>query len=88
MSQIIPIRDLKNTSEISEKCKAANEHIFVTKNGYGYMVIMSMEVYTRSMAQFDLYRKLKEAEDELEKGVECIPADKFFTQLKAKYEKL
>ena len=57
MAQIIPIRDLKNTSEISEKCRAANEPIFVTKNGYGDMVVMSMEVYTRSMAQLDLYRK-------------------------------
>lgn len=35
MAHIIPIRDLKNTSEISEKCRAANEPIFVTKNGYG-----------------------------------------------------
>ena len=59
MAHIIPIRDLKNTSEISEKCRAANEPIFVTKNGYGDMVVMSMEVYTRSMAQLDLYKNLK-----------------------------
>ena len=41
MPQIIPIKDLKNTSEISEMCHRATEPIYVTKNGYGDMVIMS-----------------------------------------------
>lgn len=65
MAQIIPIRDLKNTAAISEKCQASNEPIFITKNGYGDMVLMSMEVYNRTMAKLDLYSKLKEAEDEI-----------------------
>ena len=69
MPQIIPIRDLKNTSEISEKCKASNEPIFVTKNGYGDMVVMSMEVYNRTMAKMDLYQKQKKAEDQLLSGI-------------------
>ena len=43
MPQIIPIRDLKNTSEVSERCHATSEPIFITKNGYGDMVLMSME---------------------------------------------
>ena len=41
MPQIIPIKDLKNTSEISDMCHKAAEPIYVTKNGYGDMVIMS-----------------------------------------------
>ena len=45
MPQIIPIKDLKNTSEISDMCHKAEEPIYVTKNGYGDMVIMSMETY-------------------------------------------
>ena len=88
MAHIIPIRDLKNTSEISEKCRAANEPIFVTKNGYGDMVLMSMEVYTRSMAQLDLYRNLKEAENELDSGAPTVSARDFLTGLKTKHEKL
>ena len=44
MPQIIPIRDLKKTSELSQMCKNATEPIFITKNGYGDMVIMSMEM--------------------------------------------
>ena len=45
MPHIIPIKDLKNTSEISDMCHKTEEPIYVTKNGYGDMVIMSMETY-------------------------------------------
>lgn len=45
MPQIIPIKELKNTSEISEMCHRTEEPIYITKNGYGDMVIMSMENY-------------------------------------------
>lgn len=49
MPQIIPIKDLKKTSEISEMCHNTNEPVFITKNGYGDMVIMSMEAYEETM---------------------------------------
>lgn len=45
MPRIIPIRDLKNTTHISQMCKESKEPIFVTKNGYGDMVVMSLEAY-------------------------------------------
>lgn len=88
MAQIIPIRDLKDTAVISERCKASNEPIFVTKNGYGDMVVMSMEYYTQTMAQIDLYRKLKVADDELQNGEPTVSAKDFMAGLKTKYEKL
>jgi len=47
MAQIIPIKDLKDTSTLSAKVNASEEPIFITKNGYGDMVIMSMAVYER-----------------------------------------
>jgi hypothetical protein len=43
LPQIIPIKDLKKTSELSEMCRQSKEPVFITKNGYGDMVIMSME---------------------------------------------
>ena len=43
MPQIIPIKDLKNTSEISDMCHKAEEPIYVTKNGYGDMGFMSQQ---------------------------------------------
>ena len=57
--QIVPIRDLRNTNEISERCRQSAEPIFITKNGYGDMVIMSMETYERTVAMAEVYRKLK-----------------------------
>lgn len=46
MLEIRPISDLRNTNEISELCHTKKEPVFITKNGYGDLVIMSMETYT------------------------------------------
>ena len=83
--QIVPIRDLRDTNMISERCKRSREPIFVTKNGYGDMVLMSMETYERSIALTDVYRKLMEAERELEQG-KGIDGKSAFAALRAKYE--
>lgn len=45
MPKIIPITDLRNTTKISELCHEKNEPVFITKNGYSDLVIMSMEAY-------------------------------------------
>jgi len=68
MPKIIPIRDLKNTSEISQMCQASDEPIFVTKNGYGDMVIMSIKLYEEKMFMLDVYQKLRDAEQQLTEG--------------------
>ena len=65
MPQIIPIKDLKNTSEISELCHKAQGPIYVTKNGYGDMVIMSMEIYERTMHQINMYREIEISERQI-----------------------
>ena len=83
--QIIPIRDLRNTNEISERCKASNEPIFITKNGYGDMVLMSMETYQRTVAMSEVYRKLMEAETELAAG-QAVDGKSAFADLRARYE--
>ena len=84
MAQIIPIRDLKDTTAISERCKQTNEPIFVTKNGYGDMVVMSIDVYNRTFAEMRLYKELKEAEDEIARG-EGISFVQFQAKVKEKY---
>ena len=68
MPQIIPIKDLKNTSEISEMCHKTDEPIYVTKNGYGDMVIMSMEIYESTMRQIAMYRDIEISEKQVEAG--------------------
>ncbi len=66
MPQIIPIKDLKNTSEISEMCHKSDEPIYITKNGYGDMVIMSIERYERAMRQLSMYQSIEISEKQLE----------------------
>lgn len=68
MPRIIPIRDLKDTTAISQMCNESNEPVYITKNGYGDMVIMSMKAYEEKMFMADVYAKLAEAEAEVREG--------------------
>lgn len=71
MPNIRPISDLRNnTNEISEFCHNSREPIFITKNGIGDMVVMSVETYERQQALMSLYAKLAEAEEEIANGAE------------------
>ena len=84
MPQIIPIRDLKNTGEVSQMCKESDEPIYITKNGYGDMVIMSMEVYRQKMFILDIYDKLMAAEEEIKTG-KILDADFSVKSIREKY---
>lgn len=84
MPQIIPIRDLKNTSEISDRCHASQEPIFITKNGYGDMVIMSLETYEKQMRLLDVYSKLAVAEEQVKTG-KVITGDTSMKGLRERY---
>ncbi len=84
MPQIIPIRDLKNTSEISQKCHSSNEPIFITKNGYGDMVIMSLKTYEENMFLSTVYGKLGEAEKQFAEG-KVLNGDVSLKSIREKY---
>ncbi len=84
MPQIIPIKDLKNTAEISDMCHKAAEPIYVTKNGYGDMVIMSMETYESTMRQIAMYRDIEISEKQIKAG-QVKDARTALREMKAKY---
>ena len=84
MPRIIPIRDLKDTAAISQMCSESTEPIYITKNGYGNMVIMSMEAYEKMMFMSDVYSKLAEAEAEVREG-KVSDAREGLTALREKY---
>lgn len=84
MPQIIPIRDLKNTSEISRMCKEADEPIFITKNGYGDMVIMSIEMYEERMFMLEVYSKLVASEEQIAEG-KVLDGDASLRRIREKY---
>ena len=85
MPQIRPITDLRNTNEISEICHKQNEPIFITKNGYGDLVVMSIETYERQLAIVDVYKKLAEAESQIAQGMPLLDGEEVFKKLRDKY---
>ena len=84
MPQIIPIRDLRDTIKVSEMCNSSKEPVFITKNGYGDMVIMSMATYEEMLARVDIYNKVMESKGEIESG-EYSDGGEVMARLKAKY---
>jgi len=84
MPMIMPINKLRNTTEISELCHKLNEPIFITKNGYGDLVIMSIEAYEKRIFLSDVYNKLAEAETQFNKG-ELVDAEEVLENLRRKF---
>ena len=81
---IIPMRDMKNTVEIERKCVEANGPVFVTKNGYGKLVVMDIEYYERTMRQMQEAAALVVGLDDTENGRLRAGAD-VLSEMKAKY---
>ena len=68
--KIIPMRDLKNTVEVERQCKEEQGPIFVTKNGYGRLVVMDIEYYENTIQKMEEARLLIEALEDAEEG--CV----------------
>ena len=85
MPRIIPIRDLRNTGEISRLAHAEQEPIFVTKNGYSDLVVMSAELYDRFASVLKIDQAIFEAEEEMSKVAESMDVEEAFVALDKKY---
>ena len=71
MPNIRPISDLRNNAnEISDFCRQTREPVYITRNGSGDMVVLSIEEYERQQALIDLYGKLAVAEQEIASGAQ------------------
>ena len=67
MSMIRPVSDLRNNfAEISKTVHESAQPVFLTKNGFGDMVVLSMEAYENLQFESEVYFKLQEAEREAE----------------------
>lgn len=83
MPNIRPISDLRNNAnEISELCHREREPVFITKNGVGDLVVMSIDTYERQQALLELYGKLSEAEGEIVNGAKGEDFFKFAKKLR------
>ncbi len=85
MPMIMPIRDLRNTSDISELAHKSQEPIFITKNGYSDLVVMSAELYERFAQINKVDQAIYEAEKEVEEGAQPIALNAAMNMLNQKY---
>lgn len=82
--QIIPMRDLKDTVKVEKICEESQEPVFITKNGYGKLVVMTIDTYE------NLYDKIKErilieqGLDDVKNG-RVIDGEEVMRRIKEKY---
>lgn len=88
MPLIMPIKDLRNTNKISEIAHKEQEPIFITKNGYSDLVVMSSELYDRFASTNRIDQAIDESEQEILNGADAIDADIVFAELEKKHFKI
>lgn len=85
MPMIKPITELRNTTEIADLCHTKKEPIFITKNGYGDLVIMSIEVYEELVGVTQTDQAISEAEKEYEADGVLLDAKDALASLRRKH---
>jgi len=84
MPMIRPVSDLRNNfADISRLVHETSQPVFLTKNGHGDMVVMSMEAYERKQFESEIYFKLKEAELEAAATSKRFSHKEVFDELRA-----
>jgi len=66
--KIIPMRDLKNTVEVEKHCVKEQGPVYVTKNGYGRLVVMDIEYYEKTMQKIYEAKAVIEGLKDLKEG--------------------
>lgn len=84
MPVIVPIKEMKNTNKFSDFCTKQNEPIYVTKNGYGDMVVMNINYYENVVENFVMREKILVGIDDMKKG-KVKDGSKVMQKLKKKY---
>ncbi len=83
MAKIRPVSDLRNNfADISKIVHETSEPVFLTKNGYGDMVVMSYEAYEKLQFESEVYFKLKEAEMQAKQTNQRFSHKEVFDSLK------
>ena len=85
MPIIRPVSDLKTSyPEIIKTVHETDEPVFLTNNGYGDMVVMSMEAWEEMNFENEIYQKLLEAQAEAHSNPKRLSHDEVFGPLRKK----
>lgn len=88
MPDIRPVSDLRNNfADIAKTVKESGQPVFLTKNGYGEMVVMSMAAYEQRQFESEVYFKLKEAQLEAQATDKRLTHEEVFDKLRKKIAK-
>lgn len=82
--QIIPMRDLKNTVEVESRCAEENGPVFVTKNGYGRLVVMDIDYYEKTMRKMDEATTILDGLKDVKSG-NTVEGDTAISNIRSKY---
>ena len=82
MIQIRPVSDLRNKFTDIEKCVQNGEPVYLTKNGYGTMVVLSIETYSRLIESEEHIMNVADALAEASK--ERLDHDEVFGKMRKK----
>ncbi|CUP02032.1 type II toxin-antitoxin system Phd/YefM family antitoxin [Catenibacterium mitsuokai] len=82
--QIIPMRDLKNTVEVERRCAEENGPVFVTKNGYGRLVVMDIDYYEKIMRKMDEAITILDGLKDVKSG-NTVEGDAAISNIRSKY---
>ena len=83
--QIIPMRDLKNTVEVERRCAEENGPVFVTKNGYGRLVVMDIDYYEKTMRKMDEAKTILDGLKDV-KSENTVEGDTAISNIRNKYD--
>ncbi len=79
MINIRPVSDLRNKyPEIEELVLKEDEAVYLTKNGYGSMVVMSLEKYAKLISDKEYEEYIENALDEADREAED-PNTKYYS---------
>ena len=82
--QIIPMRDLKDTVKIERLCKEENGPVFITKNGYGRLVVMDIDYYENNLRDIFEVKNIIECLEDVKTG-NVEDGDTAISDIKVKY---
>lgn len=82
--QIVPMRDLKDTVKIEKMCNENKAPVFVTKNGYGRLVVMDIECFERLMNDAYIAKAINQGLKDLDEG-KVVDGNTVLEEMKNKY---
>ena len=82
--KIVPMRDLKDTVKIENMCSETKAPVFVTKNGYGKLVVMDIECFEKLMKDVYVAKAINEGLKDLEND-KTKDGNLVLNEMKAKY---